>query len=176
MGSLQKDIILNGSESLAVYKDNGVVWRASDIASYTPIVLRNIKANTAKKFDLTSNLAKDYKSVEIAIDVAFDNDAEIAFDSNNINNYYAVVWLTIIRNGVKVSHGFWQLYPGATNVSGVYLRSGDIVEVYSSYSLTSLTFYCQPVYLEPTIVVPEVIINAPVNSGNENPSPEPVAV
>ena len=57
--NLQKDIILNGQDSMAVFKDNGVVYRAADIESYTPIVLRNLTAGLPKRFDLQSVVSKD---------------------------------------------------------------------------------------------------------------------
>ena len=176
MGNLQKDIILNGSESLAVYKDNGVVYRASDIRSYVPITLRGLVAGIPKRFDLLPVISKDYQVVAVSVDHAFDNQTDNLATQPNAQSYYGSIRVSVIRGGARISHNFTNVYESMAVASGWFLAPGDVMEVNASINLTSVTFWCQPVYLENTIVVPEVISNEPVNSGNENPSPEPVTI
>ena len=173
--NLQKYIILNGQDSIAVFKDNGVVYRAADIESYTPIVLRNLTAGLPKRFDLQSVVSKDYQVRIINANHAFDNQVGEVAQQPDESGYYGSVRIRTIREGIRTSRSFLNIYESTAIASGWFLTPGDVLEVYASIDLTSLTLYCQPVYLENSIVVPEVILNAPVNSGNENPSPEPPA-
>lgn len=174
MGSLQKDIILNGSESLAVFKDAGVVYRAADIASYTPIVFRNLKANTAHYFDLQSVISKDYRVVDAVSNLVEDDEIEATQTAEIIQLTYSGVFLSTYRNNKRQSvrqfaptggQTFGQLFP---------ISPLDKISIVCGRESHSVTLYCQPVYLENTIVVPEVMLDDSNNSGNENPSPEPV--
>lgn len=174
MSNLQKDIILNGSESLAVYKDNGVVYRASDIESYTPIVFNNLAAGLSKRFDLKTILDKSYKVVKADYDVVADDDF-LNVTENMANNYrYQGASFSIVEQGKRLAWTWVELYSLSTYPTNLILQPNQSVIVRPSMDLRHITLYCQPVYLEQTIVVPEVIFDEPVNSGNENPSPEPV--
>ena len=170
---LQKSVVLNGQDSIAVFKDAGVVYRASDIASYTPIVFRNLVAGVQKRFDLQSVVSKEYQVKIINVNHAFDNRVGEVAEQPDESGYYGSVRIRTIREGIRASRSFLNIYESTAIAPGWFLTPDDLLELYASINLTSLTLYCQPVYLENTIVVPEVILNAPVNSGNENPSPEP---
>ena len=166
MGGLQKDIILNGTESLVVYKDNGVVWRASDIASYTPIVFRDIEASKTKRFDLHSVISKDYQVIGLAIDAVGDDDVK-TFPEQPAAGFSSLSFiLSIVKNNKrKEIHQINSFNGLATKVLILSPQDELRINTYNN-ALNSITFYCQPVYLEQTIVVPEGILDESNYSGD----------
>ena len=174
MSDLQKGVILNGQDSLAVFKDDGLVYRAAEIESYTLIVLRNLKANTTHQFELKSVISKDYRVVDAVSDVKGDDsfDGLSEADANNIN--YPHVYFTVAKEGKRIFSQAATMY-GTSFFGKVFLISSEnIIRITPQQDINTITLICQPIYLENTIVVPEVILNDSNNTGNENPSPEPV--
>ncbi|WP_319422748.1 hypothetical protein [Pleurocapsa sp. FMAR1] len=162
--SIKKDIILNGTDSIAVFKEDGLVYRAKDLESYTPIVLGKIEPNTSREFKLLSAISKDYLVLEMNTDVVADDNPN-AMDENTANNYnYANVNFTILREGKRVLSQIISLNAGNISTRTFLISPLDTLKITSSQALNSITLICQPVYLEKTIFVPEVITDEPVIS------------
>lgn len=174
MSDLQKGIVLNGQDSLAVFKDSGVVYRAAEIESYTPIVFRDLKVNEAKRFDLKTVLDKSYKVVNVGYDVVADDNFLNVSESEANNYQYQGASFSIVEQGKRLAWTWVQLYSFTSYPTNLILQANQSLLVRPSMDLRHITLYCQPVYLEQTIVVPEVILNEPTSSGSGGTGSEPV--
>ncbi len=160
--SLQKDIILSGTDSLAVLKEDGLVYRVAEIAKYTPIVFRNLKQNTRHEFDLSAVISKDYKVLDFRPDVKGDDDLVVLGEVDANDQNYPSAYITIVKNGKRTYSRFLG-FPGGEAVYTEFLISpSDTIVIQPNRDINALTFICVPIYVESPIVVPEVIVNETV--------------
>lgn len=164
--SMKKDIILNGTDSIAVFKEDGLVYRAKDLESYTPIVFNNLKANTAYYFDLQSVISKGYRVVDAVADTKDDDELPVTSTAEAVQASYQGVFLSTLRNNKRQSFQQFGLGGGQTFGKLFPISPLDKLTILCGAACNSVTLYCQPIYLEKTIIVPEVITNDPNNTTN----------
>ncbi len=164
--SIKKDIILNGTDSIAVFKEDGLVYRAKELESYTPIVFYDLKANKQHQFDLKDILGKEYLVVAAGSDVESDDDFISVSDIDANNAGYASCYFSIVRLEKRVFCRSLLPTKEFIDQNFITLTPGDTVLISPLANLNSLTLYCVPIYLEKTITVSGVIINEPVDQGD----------
>ncbi|WP_319418861.1 hypothetical protein [Pleurocapsa sp. FMAR1] len=162
--SIKKDIILNGTDSITVFKEDGLVYRAKDLESYTPIVLKNLRANIEHTFDLESVSSCNYQVIRIVTDVKADDDV-VALDEQTASSYTSASgFISVIRQGKRVYQQYFTFTQFVGTYNALFFETNDLIRVKAFEDTKSITLYCQPVYLEKTIIVPEVITDEPVIS------------
>lgn len=75
-GSIKKDLILNGQNSIATFKENGSIYRVEPFRIVQEISLFNLERNRTKIFKLDDRLTKDYEILGILADIP-DDDGDV---------------------------------------------------------------------------------------------------
>ncbi|MEM9507542.1 MAG: hypothetical protein AAGA16_07605, partial [Cyanobacteria bacterium P01_E01_bin.35] len=71
---LQKGLIRQGDESIAIAKIEGAIYRIEPIPEVQSITFHNLTANESKIFDLRKYLTYDYEILGIEPNYAVDDD------------------------------------------------------------------------------------------------------
>lgn len=154
MGNLQKSTIINGSSTLAVAQQDGVVRSLQPVEAMTEIVFNNLAANTTKKFKLSNSLVTNYRAMSFVFDVVSDDAESLPSSTTDPQRPFLNIYFKTFRNGKSIFTLNQQLVVGESYLNNYYLLEQDELEIRSSVALNSITFRCVPVIVEPTIVFP----------------------
>lgn len=153
-GSLKKDVILNGTNSLAVAKENGIIYRVEPVPIIQEIRLYNIEKNKTKIFKLNDHLTKDYEILGIVADIPEDDgDADVA--TKDTGSQPTVLLSLRIFQGKKAVDNIqlrFNSYPYYTNK--LFINHRDVWHVKSDREVKRITFMCRPVFMEQSIILP----------------------
>ena len=153
MTSIQKSLVQQGNLSVQVYQDEGITFRSKDLEDFYPIVFRDIQAGQVNRYDLSPQITRDYQILGIEVDVLVDNLDPEKNVLDHTAEFNALLSLTILTNGVRVSQNFWNLNAGKRTEARAFLRPGQSVELHSSVDLVRVTFWCQTCFVEPEIIL-----------------------
>ena len=77
-GSIKRGLVLNGSESVATFRENGAVYRVADIDVIQEVTIYSLLMDKNKIVKLEDRLTKDYEIVGITVDIPDDDTSEQA--------------------------------------------------------------------------------------------------
>lgn len=153
-GSLKKDVILNGTNSLAVAEENGIIYRVNPIPVVQEIRLYNIEKNKTKIFKLNDHLTKDYEILGIVADIPEDDGDEDKVTSDTGRQATVNLGLRIFQGKKAVDNVQLKLtsYPFYTNK--LFINHRDVWHMRADREITRITFMCRAVYMEQPIILP----------------------
>ena len=153
-GSIKRDLILNGSNSIATFKESGATYRVEPVGVVQEISLFDFERNTTKIFKLDDRLTKDYEILGIVADIPNDDgDADEA--SRDAGSQPTVTVGIRVFQGKKAVNNVqlrFNSYPYYTNK--LFINHRDTWHMKVDRDVTSITFMCKPIYLENPIVFP----------------------
>ena len=149
--SIKRDLILNGSNSIAAFKDDGAIYRVDPIPVIQEIRLYDIKANKTKIFKLDDYLTKDYEILGITADIPDDDDTVDGAASNPGNQTTVNLGLRIFQGKHAVDNVQLRLtaYPFYTNK--LFINHRDVWHIKTNKNVNRITYMCRPVYMETPI-------------------------
>lgn len=153
-GSLKREVILNGTNSLAVAEENGIIYRVDPIPIIQEIRLYNIEKNRTKIFKLDDHLTKDYEILGIVADIP-DDDGDVDKADDKAGQQPIVnLGLRIFQGKKAVDNVQLRLtsYPFYTNK--LFINHRDVWHMKADRKITRITYMCRPVYMEQPIVLP----------------------
>jgi hypothetical protein len=152
MGNLERSTILNGTTTLAAAEQDGIYRSLQPVETMTEVVFSNLAVNTTKRFRLSSLLKTDYRVLGLAHDVVGDDTDSIPNSNQAPSAPSVTLFFKTFRNG----KGNFLLRQEVSNTEGAFLNffllQTEEIEIRSSVALSSLTFKCVPVIVEPAII------------------------
>lgn len=153
-GSLKKELILNGTNSVAVLKEDGAIYRIDGMSIIQEINFYSIEKNRTKIIRLDDRLNKDYEILGITADIP-DDDGDVDTATSNPGEQAMVRMGVRIFSGVKATENVkLQLtsYPFYTNK--LFINHRDTWHIKCDRTVSRITFKCKPVYMEQPVVFP----------------------
>ena len=156
---LTKDIILSGTDSLAVAKYKGVAYRLEPIQEVTRIVIENIKDSGAKIINFSEYIDQGYEVVALEADSPYDeqNLPEVFAGTESTNSY--TVYVKIYRNN-KPGGGFGASVADlASPPCRIFINHDDTWKLFCYANILKLTLYCIPILFDKTIAISGKTVN-----------------
>lgn len=153
-GSLKRDVILNGNNSIAVAKEEGIIYRVEPVPIIQEIRLYGLEGSKTKIFKLDDHLTKDYEILGIVADIPED-DGDAAQAAGSAGQQPTVnLGLRIFQGKKAVDNVQLRLtsYPFYTNK--LFINHRDVWHMRAGRDVTRITFMCRSVYMEQPIVLP----------------------
>ena len=148
---LQKDIILSGTDSLAVAKYEGVVYRLEPVEEITRIVIKDIIVDHNKVIDFSEQLDRDYEVIAYEGDRVYGNEqSSNDYNIDNIPGGFNVN-ARIFRNGKPVRDQALSFYGEQSNQGRFFIRQEEVWSFANRADTLTLTLYCVPVLLDKII-------------------------
>ena len=150
---MEKGIILNGTSSIAVAKQDDLVYRLQPVRVVVPIVMSNLEAYTNKIFELNNYLNQDYQVVGATIDLAYDDDSayEEGGETGGGSNSHVVI--REVKNDKVLANMYYAVNENGIRFDAFFLNHDNTLVIQSSQKANSLTLYCVPVVLEKAITL-----------------------
>ena len=153
-GSLKKELILNGTNSVATLKEDGAIFRIDGMKIIQEINFYNLEKNKTKIIKLDDRLTKDYEILGITADIP-DDDGDASKAADKAGEQSTVRLGIRIFSGIKATENLklgLTPYPFYTNK--LFLNHRDTWHIKSDKTVNRITFKCAPVYMEQPIVFP----------------------
>lgn len=159
---MEKGIILNGSNSIAVAKENDLIHRLKPTPQYTAINFGVLLENMARVYDLSKYLTSSYRVLSNVWNYATDNKTDWKENPTASSPYVNSVTVKVFEGDNCVCNRFLYTQEAYWNDSYLILHPHQKVQLTSDTFVTNLTFYCEKVILEqPINLVPELIYDKP---------------
>lgn len=151
-GSIKKDLILNGSNSIATFKEDGAIYRVEPVGVIQEVSLYGLVKNKTKIFRLGERLTRDYEILGITADISYDDEGADSPDDKAGQQ-------PKVKLGIRVYSGIKSInnielgltpYPFYTNK--LFINHRDVWHIKADRDVTSITFMCKPIYLEQPII------------------------
>lgn len=153
-GSIERDVILNGTNSLAVANEKGIIYRFEPIPIIQEINLHNIERNRTKIFKLNDHLTKDYEILGVVIDIPED-DGDVDEPANSPGQQTQVnLGIRIFQGKKAVDNVQLRLTSYPTYTNKLFINHRDTWHMRASRDIARITFKCRSVYMEQPIVFP----------------------
>ena len=153
-GSIKKDLILTGSESIAAFKQNGAIYRVEPFPVIQEISLYALEANRTKIFKLDDRLTHDYEILGVTAEIPM-TEAEMNGEVTDPGKFKNVGLAVRIYSGVKTtSEVEILLTPYPFYVNKLFINHRDTWHMKADRDVASITFMCKPIYLEQPLVFP----------------------
>lgn len=153
-GSLQKSIVLNGTDSVATFKEQGAVYRIDAFSLIQEINLYNLVKDRTKIFKLDDRLTKDYEIVGITVDIPEDDgNADVATDKAG-EQPKVKLGIRIFSNAKAIDNIQLELTPYPFYTNKLFINHRDVWHIKCDRDVTRITYKCKPVYMEQPIVFP----------------------
>lgn len=149
--SIRKDLILNGSNSIAAFEEDGAIYRVSPVPIIQEIRLYGIGKNKTKIFKLDDYLTKDYEILGIVADIEAD-DGNVDQAAGNAGEQATVNFgLRIFQGKKAVDNVRLRLTPYPFYTNKLFINHRDVWHVKADQKINRITFMCRPVYMETPI-------------------------
>lgn len=169
---MEKGIILNGSNSIAVAKENDLVHRLNPVPELTPICLGKMQQMEWAVFDLSKHLNAAYRVVDVLLDEHKDDstpseDIQKTFYAENLR-----ARVLVIEQERVVHHSFLIATAASTVFNPLYLKPHQKLQILCQQTLSNLTLYCEKIVCNQTInLLPELKNN---DRSPTIPQPSPI--
>lgn len=153
-GSLKKELILNGTNSVATLTEDGAIYRINGMSIIQEISIYNLEKNKTKIVKLDDRLTKDYEILGILADIPED-DGNVDNATGNPGEQNTVkLGLRIFSGKKAVENVKLQLtsYPFYTNK--LFINHRDVWHMKADRNVNRITYKCRPVYMEQPVVFP----------------------
>ena len=150
---MEKGIILSGTDSIAVAKQDDLVYRLEPIPVIVPIVIYDVKPYSLKVIELKDYLQQDYQVVGMTVDFAVDDAGAYYEGGESGGNNRVQVDIRRVKNDKPVASMKYDIYENGIAVDALFLNREEDLAMQSTSELNSMTLYCTPVVLEKPIVL-----------------------
>ena len=153
-GSLQKQVILNGTNSIQVFEEDGLIYRVEPFSIIQEINIYGLEKNKTKIIRLSDRLTRDYEIVGITADIPEDEGDVEKAASNPGYQPTVEVGVRVFSNMKTTENVRLRLtaYPFYTNK--LFINHRDTWHMRCDREVTRITYKCKPIYLERPVVFP----------------------
>ena len=152
MTRLKKDIILNGTDSIAVVKDEGVVYRLTPVQELFTLTIENIVAQTKIDINLQQVLQGHFKVTQMNSLLPIDaNLDEPNTDYGGASRTF-VVLIKTFQNKVPIQVAALRTHRGTYNDPDFFFDANSRWELYSEVDVSRLIFYLTPVFISKNLL------------------------
>ena len=175
--AIQKGLILNGNDSVAVARMNDAVYRLQPIPEITPIYFENFKRDVPKMIDLSTELPHDYQVLSIMADFPEDDYESLGTDSRNQTIASCRLEARLFRKGAAVANIYTTIGTYLQTIPPFFVSRDDIWEIKCRRDMNRIIFMCIPVITNKPITLNGVTSSghAPSSSGGSQFTQEPQA-
>ena len=153
-GSIKRDLILNGTNSVATFKEQGAIYRIEPYSIIQEISLYNLEKSRTKIFKLGDRLTKDYEIIGITADIPED-DGDVNEPDNKAGEQPRVkLGVRIFSDAKAIENVQLTLTPYPFYVNKLFINHRDVWHIKCDRDVTRITYKCKPVYMEQPIVFP----------------------
>lgn len=153
-GSLKRGLILNGTDSVATFRENGAVYRVADINTIQEITVYSLEKNKNKIVKLGDRLTKDYEILGITVDIPDDDINEQTQTKDPGSQAKVKVGIRIFSHSKAIENVELELTPFPSYTNKLYINHRDTWHIKTDRNVDRITFKCIPVYIEQPIVFP----------------------
>lgn len=151
---LKRSVVQNGADSVAVFREKGLVHRIEPIPVIQQISLFNFQRGKTKIFKLDERLTKDYEILGVHADVPED-DGDADEVAKNAGDMPIVGISARIFSGKKAVSNLRLTFSNfPIYMNRLYINHRDVWHIRVTRNVTSITFMCRPVSMEQPIVFP----------------------
>ena len=153
-GSIRREIILSGTDSIAAFSDKGQIYRAEPIPNIQEIGFHNLLKDKTRVFRLADRLDKDYEILGILAEIPM-TQAEINGTVTDPGNFQMVKLRIRLYSAAKdVSEIALDITPYPFYTNKLFINHRDTWHIKADRDVDNITFMCKPVYLEMPLVFP----------------------
>lgn len=153
---MEKGIILNGTSSIAVAKQDDLIYRLKPIEEVIALNLGGFKANIPLLFEVNQQSKQAYKAIGWFGDLSSDDDMDYRSPTYSIETIPLNGKFQIIENGKIVHQRFLSATTNLHDDGLFYLFPGQHLQVSMDKDATKVTLFCHPVLLTDSIILPLV--------------------
>ena len=165
--AIQKGLILNGNDSVAIARMNDAVYRLQPIPEITPIYFENFKRDIPKMIDLSVELPHDYQVLSIMADFPEDDYESLGTDSRNQTLATCRIEARLFRKGAAVANIYTNIGTYLQTIPPFFVSKDDIWEIKCRRDMNRIIFMCIPV-----ITNKPITLNGVTSSGHAPSSSE----
>lgn len=151
-GSIKKDLILNGTNSIAAFREDGAIYRVEPFSVIQEVSLYNIEKNKTKIYRLDDRLTRDYEILGITAEIPDDEDYQTEATDKPGEQNTVKLGIRVYSSAKSTSNVKLELTSYPFYVNKLFLNHRDTWHLKADRDVTSITFMCKPVYLEQPIV------------------------
>ena len=153
-GSIKRGLVLNGSESVATFRENGAVYRVADIDVIQEVTIYSLLKDKNKVVRLDDRLTKDYEIVGITVDIPDDDTSEQAQARDPGSQPKVKVGIRIFSNAKAIENVELELSPFPSYTNKLYINHRDTWHIKADRNVDRITLKCIPVYMEQPVIFP----------------------
>ena len=153
-GSIKRGLVLNGSESVATFREDGAVYRVADIDIIQEVTIYSLLKDKNKIVKLEDRLTKDYEIVGITVDIPDDDTSEQAQTKDPGSQPKVKVGIRIFSNAKAIENVELELSPFPSYTNKLYINHRDTWHIKADRNVDRITLKCIPVYMEQPVIFP----------------------
>ena len=157
---MEKGIILNGTSSIAVAKDNDLIYRIDPVREIVTFEVGIIKAKAPIFIDLNDQINTPYKVIGFTLDGTFDDNQDWKNDPDYVIQRFEQVNIQVIEKDKIIDHLFLSPNGLDFNTDHFYLLPWQQLRMDVPNSISSLKLYCVPVLMnKPINLLSKVLVD-----------------
>ena len=153
-GSIKRGLVLNGSESVATFRENGAVYRVADINVIQEVTIYSLFKDRTRLVKFEDRLTKDYEIVGITVDIPDDNFSGQTQAEDTSSQPKVKVGIRIFSNAKAIENVELELSPFPNYTNKLYINHRDTWHIKTDRNVDRITLKCVPVYMEQPIIFP----------------------
>ena len=151
-GSIKRGLVLNGSESVATFRENGAVYRVADINVIQEVAIYGLFKGRNRIIKFEDKLTKDYEIVGITVDIPEDYASGQPQTNSPGTQPKVKVGIRIFSNASSIENVELELSPFPSYTNKLYINHRDTWHIKVDRDVTRITFKCVPVYMEQPVI------------------------
>lgn len=164
--NIEKKLVVQNNESIAVFEENGAIYRIESIAEYIRFGFKNLKTKDILTFALSESLLCDVELIGVEVNMKADDENfnHIPGHSANVEiskgttPFFARASFGILENGVLINQFYFDYLKPEPVKKGILLSPGQDLKISVNKDITSVTLICKKVVLEPVVYPPLVTV------------------
>ena len=148
---LNKSVILNGANSLAVAAKEGIIYRLQPVETMTEIKFHNFEKDKTKTIQLASFLNEDYKIVGVTVDFKSDDYEQLPDGNDNPSLPSCRAHVRVFSQDKATENLLFWLSSYPSYVNTLYINHNDTWDIKLSEDVNKITFRCVPVIIDNSI-------------------------
>ena len=153
-GSIKRGLVLNGSESVATFRENGAVYRVADIDVIQEVTIYGLLKDKNKIVKFQDRLTKDYEIVGITVDILDINTSYQPQTTDPDSQPKVKVGIRIFSNAKAIENVELELSPFPSYTNKLYINHRDTWHIKADRNVDRITLKCIPVYMEQPVIFP----------------------
>ena len=154
------------SRPIKAYEDNGLVYPVAPIQELIRLEIKSLNADRVKQINLSDYLDIDLMAFLVKIDFASDNRDNLSDGTETMSTTPSVNVDMLFKDEDNTTTERMRLTHGGylNSIDGLLFRKDQSLQIKTDVSLSSLTYYCRPVYQNSII---NIVVADASNSRNE---------